>query len=73
MLLLKLLIVYRNLVFVGKALQFIRKVSQFVGVAAKTIKPFTPHLNGSCSTQVSRLLHTSVPLAPHKCGLSLDL
>ena len=29
---------------------------------------FAPHLNGSYSTQVSTMLHTSVPLAPHLCG-----
>ena len=34
--------------------------------------PFIPHLNGSRSTQVSRLLHTSVHHAPHLCGLSTD-
>ena len=34
--------------------------------------PFIPHLNGSRSTQVSRLLHTSVHHAPHLCGLSAD-
>ena len=31
-------------------------------------KLFIPHLNGSRSTQVSRLLHTSVEYAPHLCG-----
>ena len=32
--------------------------------------PFIPHLNGSRSTQVSRLLHTSVHHTPHLCGLN---
>ena len=33
---------------------------------------FVPHLCGVYSTQVSRLLHTSVEREPHKCGLSVD-
>ena len=42
----------------------------FLGKKQAAFMPFIPHLCGSCSTLVSRLLHTCVEYAPHLCGLN---